>query len=167
MAFIGPLAMVLVTDPQRGSSPGEDGLRAMFDLTPAEAKLVVALCGGETLATYADTTGTSLNTAKTHLKRVFEKTGETRQADLIRRSRTMWSCVADRADAMTSKRVNRKTGKTRQADLVRRISAEIASSFVSQATRGRSFAPARAVDAGRNRDTVRLKAAGYAADAYP
>jgi DNA-binding CsgD family transcriptional regulator len=77
--------MVLVSAPERGGLPSEEGLRSLFDLTPAEARLVVALCAGETLAGYASTTGTSLNTAKTHLKRAFEKTGETRQADLVRR----------------------------------------------------------------------------------
>jgi DNA-binding CsgD family transcriptional regulator len=77
--------MVLVTDPERSGGPSEEGLRALFDLTPAEAKLVVALCSGETLMSYADATETTLNTVKTHLKRVFDKTGETRQPDLIRR----------------------------------------------------------------------------------
>jgi DNA-binding CsgD family transcriptional regulator len=81
----GPLAMVLVTNPDKAGHPGEEALRAMFDLTAAEARLVEALCAGETLATYASATGTSLNTVKTHLKNVFSKTGETRQADLIRR----------------------------------------------------------------------------------
>jgi DNA-binding CsgD family transcriptional regulator len=85
LGLIGPLAMVLVSAPERGGLPSEEGLRSLFDLTPAEARLVVALCAGETLAGYASTTGTSLNTAKTHLKRAFEKTGETRQADLVRR----------------------------------------------------------------------------------
>jgi DNA-binding CsgD family transcriptional regulator len=88
LGTLGPLAMVVITEPERSSGPDEDGLRALFDLTPAEARLVIALCAGETLATYADATGTSLNTAKTHLKHVFEKTGETRQADLVRRVST-------------------------------------------------------------------------------
>jgi DNA-binding CsgD family transcriptional regulator len=57
----------------------------LFDLTPAEARLVVGLCAGQTLADYAGHSGTSLNTIKTHLKRVFDKTGEARQADLVRR----------------------------------------------------------------------------------
>jgi DNA-binding CsgD family transcriptional regulator len=85
IGLVGPLAMVLVTDPERSGGPSEEGLRALFDLTPAEAKLVVALCSGETLSSYADATDTTVNTVKTHLKRVFDKTGETRQPDLIRR----------------------------------------------------------------------------------
>jgi DNA-binding CsgD family transcriptional regulator len=85
LGLAGPLAMVLITDPERQSGPSEEGLRALYDLTQAEARLVVAICAGETLASYAAAAGTSLNTVKTHLKHVFEKTGETRQADLVRR----------------------------------------------------------------------------------
>jgi DNA-binding CsgD family transcriptional regulator len=81
----GPLAMAFVTDPEKAQRPTEEGLRALFDFTPAEAKLVVGLCAGATLASYAQATGTSLNTVKSHLKRVFDKTGESRQADLVRR----------------------------------------------------------------------------------
>jgi DNA-binding CsgD family transcriptional regulator len=83
--MLGPLAMVLVTAPERQAGASEEDLQALFGLTTAEARLVAALCSGETLATYSAACGTSLNTVKTHLKHVFEKTGETRQADLIRR----------------------------------------------------------------------------------
>jgi DNA-binding CsgD family transcriptional regulator len=85
---IGLLALVLVSAPGQSTGPDESRLRRLLDLTPAEARLVRALCDGQTLASYADCTGTSLNTVKTHLKHVFEKTGETRQADLIRRVST-------------------------------------------------------------------------------
>jgi DNA-binding CsgD family transcriptional regulator len=74
-----------VSVPDLGGAPQEDNLRVLFDLTQAEARLVAALCAGETLAGYAEAAGASLNTVKTHLKHVFEKTGETRQADLVRR----------------------------------------------------------------------------------
>ena len=71
--MVGPLAMVLVTDPQRSRRPTAEGLCALFDLTPAEAKLVVALCAGETLAAYGERAGISLNTVKTHLRRGLER----------------------------------------------------------------------------------------------
>ena len=60
-------------------------LRDFFDFTVAEAKLIKALCAGDTLGNFAEINGTSLKTVKTHLKHVFDKTGETRQADLVRR----------------------------------------------------------------------------------
>jgi DNA-binding CsgD family transcriptional regulator len=85
LGMMGPLAMVLVTDPERSRGPTEEGLRALFELTTAEAKLAAALCAGTTLASYAFEANLSLNTVKTHLKRIFDKTGETRQSDLVRR----------------------------------------------------------------------------------
>lgn len=80
-----PLAMVIVGQTQP-SSIDEDRARAAFGLTPAEARLLSALVSGERLADFADRSGVSVNTAKTHLARLFRKTGETRQADLIRRA---------------------------------------------------------------------------------
>ena len=50
-----------------------------------EARLVAALCAGRTLAEFAGAGGVSLTTARTHLVAAFAKTGENRQADLIRR----------------------------------------------------------------------------------
>jgi DNA-binding CsgD family transcriptional regulator len=41
------------------------------------------LAGGATVAETAQDLGISLNTAKTHLARIFSKTGAARQADLI------------------------------------------------------------------------------------
>lgn len=81
----GPLAMVVLSVPERTGGPHEKALRTFLGLTQAEARLVAALCDGHTLATYAQASGISLNTAKTHLKHVFDKVGVTRQADLIRR----------------------------------------------------------------------------------
>jgi DNA-binding CsgD family transcriptional regulator len=56
---------------------------ASFDLTPAEARMLQHLAAGVTLAEAAKTLGVSTNTAKTHLARIFLKTGVSRQADLI------------------------------------------------------------------------------------
>lgn len=82
---IGPLALVLLSAPESRARISEAAARAAFDLTPAEARLAVALCAGLTLGDHADATGTSINTVKFHLKSLFSKTGETRQPDLIRR----------------------------------------------------------------------------------
>ena len=59
--------------------------RAAYGLSPAEARLLSALVGGERLAEFADRNGVTMTTAKTHLSRLFNKVGERRQADLIRR----------------------------------------------------------------------------------
>jgi DNA-binding CsgD family transcriptional regulator len=56
----------------------------VYGLTPAEARLTMALLAGRRLADYAAEQKISLNTAKYYLKEVFTKTGHTRQADLLR-----------------------------------------------------------------------------------
>lgn len=55
-----------------------------YSLTAAETKLVDALLKGETLASYAGSSGISVLTTRTHMKRVLDKTGFHRQVDLIR-----------------------------------------------------------------------------------
>ncbi|NEX93676.1 hypothetical protein [Caulobacter sp. 17J65-9] len=66
----------------------DDHLRQAYELTPAEARLLVALAEGERLSDYAERVGVGVSTARTHLRSLFAKTGESRQADLIRRALT-------------------------------------------------------------------------------
>jgi DNA-binding CsgD family transcriptional regulator/PAS domain-containing protein len=56
-----------------------------FGLTRREASLVVVMLNGNTIEAAAEQLGIGLATAKTHLNRVFEKTGTNRQAELIQR----------------------------------------------------------------------------------
>jgi DNA-binding CsgD family transcriptional regulator len=81
------LALVVLSAPELQPAPDREALRALYGLTPAEARLVSALCRGQTVQSHAAGTGTSLTTAKTHLRSAFAKTGERRQADLILRIR--------------------------------------------------------------------------------
>lgn len=78
-----PMALVALTAPSATIAP--DRLRRAFGLTAAETRLLSALVTGERLAEYAERTGVKLSTAKTHLRGLFNKVGESRQADLIRR----------------------------------------------------------------------------------
>ena len=80
-----PLAMVLVNDADRGGAIEPENLERLYDLTPAQARLLVALVDGRRLADYAEEAGVSINTVKSHMKQIFEKTGENRQTDLVRR----------------------------------------------------------------------------------
>jgi DNA-binding NarL/FixJ family response regulator len=57
---------------------------ASLQLTDAETRLLVALVRGERLAAYAQRNAIKLTTAKTHLQALFGKSGQRRQADLIR-----------------------------------------------------------------------------------
>lgn len=57
---------------------------AEFGLTPAETRVLTSLMAGQTLAETADALNVAIATAKTHLDRIFSKTGVSRQADLMR-----------------------------------------------------------------------------------
>ena len=58
-------------------------LRRHFGLTPAEAKLALHLAAGETLRSAEAKLGMTYETARTHLKSIFQKTGTCRQAELV------------------------------------------------------------------------------------
>jgi DNA-binding CsgD family transcriptional regulator len=77
-----PLALLILERP-RGLA--EEDVQATYGLTRSEAALLTALVRGERLADYAGRRAIKLTTVKTHLKSVFSKIGEQRQADLIRR----------------------------------------------------------------------------------
>ena len=72
-----------------GSAPGEtpvveiDRVAQWFALTPAEARLAVALAGGQSLQSYAALRAVSLNAVRFLLKGIFRKTGATSQAQLV------------------------------------------------------------------------------------
>ncbi|MGO4705135.1 hypothetical protein AB4072_05075 [Microvirga sp. 2MCAF38] len=56
-----------------------------YRLTQAQRKLLAALVGGKQLSEYAEEERLSINTVKSHMKQIFERTGERRQADVIRK----------------------------------------------------------------------------------
>ena len=57
---------------------------AAFGLTTAEARVLALLAEGSTIKEAAKTLGVAPNTARTHLTRLMQKTGATRQAELVR-----------------------------------------------------------------------------------
>ena len=58
-------------------------LRQRFDLTLAEARLVLHLVGGNSLKAAAKALNIGYETARTTLKSVFHKTGTCRQVELV------------------------------------------------------------------------------------
>src|SRR5262245_5220674 len=58
-------------------------LRCHFGLTPAEARLALHLAAGETLRSAEAKLSIRYETARTHLKNIFHKTGTCRQAELV------------------------------------------------------------------------------------
>jgi DNA-binding CsgD family transcriptional regulator len=63
--------------------PG-DALALLYDLTPAESRVFESVASGEAPADIANRLGIATATVKTHLLRVFQKTGCNRQADLVK-----------------------------------------------------------------------------------
>jgi DNA-binding CsgD family transcriptional regulator len=80
-----PRAMVVVGGVPTQEPTLDAVLCRLYGFTAAEARLVLTLVESDGLAAAAGELGITLNTARTHLKRVFEKTGTRRQSDLIRR----------------------------------------------------------------------------------
>ena len=76
-----------------------DFLKRYYDLTPAEARLAKLIAEGERLDGTAERLGISVHTARTHLKRVFEKTGVERQAELVQ---LMFSCLGMMQDGLAA-----------------------------------------------------------------
>ncbi len=79
-----PAAMVLLIDPDCVVPGSDDHLMQLFRLTPAEARVASKIGRGEAIDTVAESLGVLPSTIRTHLHRVFEKTGTRRQAELVR-----------------------------------------------------------------------------------
>ena len=77
-------ALVFVSDPDDATSHySADFLRDVYKLTPAEARVALMVGQGHRVLDIAEQLTISVHTARTHLKRVFEKTGVERQAELV------------------------------------------------------------------------------------
>jgi DNA-binding CsgD family transcriptional regulator len=76
-------AAIYLSDPSLRIETAEPVLQGLYGLTRAEARLAAQLVRGQTLEQAAADQGVSLNTVRTHLKRIFVKTDTARQADLV------------------------------------------------------------------------------------
>jgi DNA-binding CsgD family transcriptional regulator len=56
----------------------------VFDLSPAEIRVLQHLLAGRTPAEIADDLGLAMPTVRSHLASIYAKTGTSRQSDLIR-----------------------------------------------------------------------------------
>jgi DNA-binding CsgD family transcriptional regulator len=81
--FTGAVSLVFLTPLTQQSSPAPELLQALFDLTPAEARVASLLIDGKSVDAISRIQGVSLNTVRTQLKSVFVKTGVERQVDLV------------------------------------------------------------------------------------
>lgn len=77
-----PAAVLFIRDPE-GPTPAHAALQNLFGLTPAEAAVAARLGDGQAIDTIGTALGISLNTARSHLKSIYLKTGTSRQAQLV------------------------------------------------------------------------------------
>lgn len=66
-----------------------DALALLYDLTPAESRIFELIAEGRTSTDIAVMLGIAPSTVKTHLLRVFDKTGCSRQAELVKLAASM------------------------------------------------------------------------------
>lgn len=83
-AAIEPITLLIVYDANRITIPSTQFLKNLFELTPKEASLATALLHNMTLEEYAQQHDISYNTVRTHLAHLMQKTGASRQSELVR-----------------------------------------------------------------------------------
>jgi len=69
--------------------PPTESVAALFDLTPAESRVFDLLAGGRTVAETAASLGVEQSTVKTHMLRLYDKTGVKRRSELQQLARSL------------------------------------------------------------------------------
>ena len=83
-ADVSPSVIIYVGDSAQRNLAQEGFIAQLFGLTPTEAFLATLLANGFTLAEAAAKLGVTENTIRGYAKKIFAKTGVSRQADLVR-----------------------------------------------------------------------------------
>jgi DNA-binding CsgD family transcriptional regulator len=83
VGMVAPRAVLLITDPERPEPAQRDLLIQLYGLTPKEAEMAARLFEGKSLELVADQMHITYQTARTHLRRIFGKTGTSRQTELL------------------------------------------------------------------------------------
>jgi DNA-binding CsgD family transcriptional regulator len=80
----GKAVLVFAFDPDEGAGCSQALARQLYGLSEREAEVAHAVVTGRTLHEIARSLGVDKETVRSHLKRVFEKTHTSRQAELAR-----------------------------------------------------------------------------------
>ena len=78
------VAAVFIADASAGAPPAADLFSIAFDLTPAEGRIFAHIAEGKDAAEIARTLAITPATFKTHLSRIYAKTGRHDRAELVR-----------------------------------------------------------------------------------
>jgi DNA-binding CsgD family transcriptional regulator len=81
--FVRCAAAFVLTPVTLPQAPPVELVQSLFDLTPTEARVARSLASGKTVEDIASDSGTSVNTIRTHVRGVLEKTGCNRQVDIV------------------------------------------------------------------------------------
>jgi len=83
---VSEIAAIFVTETTGGDPTGipPQSIERLFTLTPAEARLLVALVDGLGLDEIAEHFAVSKNTLRNQLNQIFRKTGASKQSELVR-----------------------------------------------------------------------------------
>jgi DNA-binding CsgD family transcriptional regulator len=84
LGFSGSLVAVFIREPEAQMTTPVEWLRRIYRLTAAEARLMQALLAGDSLDEVAAKFTVTRETVRSQLKAIFQKTGATSQADLLR-----------------------------------------------------------------------------------
>lgn len=79
-----PAVVIFLIDPDRRAKADGSVLRTLYGFTPAESRVAAELMQGESVEETARDLDVSLNTARTHMKHLFEKTDTHRHRELVR-----------------------------------------------------------------------------------
>lgn len=76
--------LLFVHDPETREPAQAEILQRLYGLTAAEARIAMLTAVGKSVRDIADEVGVRENTVRIQLKKIFDKTGATRQAELVR-----------------------------------------------------------------------------------
>lgn len=89
------LAALIIFDSDRDRRYTWEVLRTLYGLSRKETGMVNALLQGQTLDDYCAANFVTTNTARTHLKSVYRKTGTNRQSEVVRLFASMFMPAAE------------------------------------------------------------------------
>jgi len=82
--YEGAKVAVFISDPNQQQPISADSLVRVYNLTPSEARVAVSLVNGHSIDEIAERTNHSVHTIRAQLKSVFQKTGVSRQSELVK-----------------------------------------------------------------------------------
>lgn len=77
--------ILMSTEADSPSALSQEAVQELFGLSPAEASIALAISRGDRIEYAALSSGVTVSSARTYLKRVFLKTGVSRQSDLVKK----------------------------------------------------------------------------------